>query len=33
VLKGMAPILAPYLEPGSSTLCGTPPSAEHISLR
>jgi len=24
VLKGMAPILAPYLEPGNSTQCQTP---------
>lgn len=33
VLKGMAPILAPYLEPGSSTLCDTPMSAAQISRR
>jgi len=33
VLKGMAPILAPYLEPGSATLCDTPLSAPQISRR
>ncbi|SFW15883.1 Membrane carboxypeptidase (penicillin-binding protein) [Pseudomonas sp. NFACC19-2] len=33
VLKGMAPILAPYLEPGSATLCNTPLSAAQISRR
>lgn len=33
VLKGMAPILAPYLEPGSSTLCDTPMSTAQISRR
>jgi membrane peptidoglycan carboxypeptidase len=33
VLKGMAPILAPYLEPGSATLCDTPLSAAQISRR
>ncbi|WP_457980422.1 transglycosylase domain-containing protein [Ectopseudomonas composti] len=33
VLKGMAPILAPYLEPGSATLCDTLLSAAQISRR
>lgn len=33
VLKGMAPILAPYLEPGSATLCTTPASPAQISRR
>ncbi|WP_457789479.1 transglycosylase domain-containing protein [Pseudomonas sp. PL-6] len=33
VLKGMAPILAPYLEPGSATLCQAPQSAPQISWR
>ncbi len=33
VLKGMAPILAPYLEPGSATLCEAPMSAPQISRR
>ena len=33
VLKGMAPILAPYLEPGSATLCDTPMSPPQISRR
>ena len=33
VLKGMAPILTPYLEPGSSTLCDTPMSAAQIRRR
>ncbi len=33
VLKGMASILAPYLEPGSATLCDTPLSAPQISRR
>ncbi|MEK1907276.1 MAG: transglycosylase domain-containing protein [Pseudomonas sp.] len=27
VLKGMAPILTPYLEPGSNSLCAAPPTA------
>lgn len=31
VLKGMAPILAPYLEPGSATLCQAPMSAPQVS--
>jgi len=26
VLKGMAPILTPYLQPGDSTLCQIPPT-------
>lgn len=33
VLKGMAPILAPYLEPGSATLCDTALSPVQISRR
>ncbi|PKM32932.1 MAG: glycosyl transferase family 51 [Gammaproteobacteria bacterium HGW-Gammaproteobacteria-12] len=33
VLKGMAPILAPYLEPGSATLCQAPQSTPQISWR
>ncbi|WP_175253137.1 transglycosylase domain-containing protein [Pseudomonas sp. BMW13] len=33
VLKGMAPILAPYLEPGSATGCQAPLSAPQISWR
>jgi membrane peptidoglycan carboxypeptidase len=33
VLKGMAPILVPYLEPGSATLCEAPMSAPQISRR
>ena len=33
VLKGMAPILTPYLEPGSVTLCQAPQSAPQISWR
>ncbi len=31
VLKGMAPILTPYLEPGSATLCQAPLSAQQAS--
>ncbi|HSC85501.1 MAG TPA: glycosyl transferase family 51, partial [Pseudomonas sp.] len=30
VLKGMAPILTPYLEPGASSLCAAPPSALQV---
>ena len=33
VLKGMEPILTPYLEPGSATLCDEPISAPQISRR
>jgi len=33
VLKGMAPILAPYLEPGHATLCQAPLSAQQASWR
>ncbi|MNE94742.1 hypothetical protein D3C80_1927430 [compost metagenome] len=32
VLKGMAPILVPYLEPGSHTLCKVPPSAPKVAM-
>ncbi|MGL4319046.1 MAG: transglycosylase domain-containing protein [Pseudomonas sp.] len=30
VLKGMAPILTPYLEPGSNSLCAAPPTALQV---
>ncbi|WP_390891731.1 transglycosylase domain-containing protein [Ectopseudomonas guguanensis] len=33
VLKGMAPILTPYLEPGSATLCDAPLNAAQIRLQ
>ncbi|MBT8766795.1 transglycosylase domain-containing protein [Metapseudomonas boanensis] len=33
VLKGMAPILQPYLEPGLSTQCQTPAPAVQVSRR
>ncbi|MHA6492877.1 transglycosylase domain-containing protein [Pseudomonas borbori] len=33
VLKGMAPILMPYLEPGSNTLCQAPLSATQAGRR
>ncbi|NQD91328.1 penicillin-binding protein [Pseudomonas sp. CrR25] len=33
VLKGMAPILAPHLEPGASTLCQTPLAPVQASWR
>ena len=33
VLKGMAPILTPYLEPAAQTGCGLPPPAAQVRLR
>jgi hypothetical protein len=32
VLKGMAPILTPYLEPASHTGCGVPPAPSRVRL-
>ncbi|WP_166358652.1 transglycosylase domain-containing protein [Pseudomonas akapageensis] len=32
VLKGMAPILVPYLEPGNHTQCKMPPTASQVAM-